>query len=127
VSPATYHPNGDWVLQQGRNVLMWLEEMGLEATHLIHDRDTKFTDALGALFKNSRGINAVQPPLRAPNAYAESWIASVKRECLDYSACFSLKHADYLVQAFVRFYNDHRPHQIMVIEPLTRRISLGCV
>lgn len=49
VSPATYHPDGDWVLQQSRNLLMWLGEMGLEATHLIHDRDTKFTAAFDEL------------------------------------------------------------------------------
>ena len=113
VSSSTYHPNESWVLQQGRNLLMWLEEIGLEATHLIHDRDTKFTDAVDGLFKNSAGIDAVHTPVRAPNsnAFAESWIASVKRECLDYFACFSLRHADHLVHTYVDFYNDHRPHQ----------------
>ncbi|MEM1109516.1 MAG: integrase core domain-containing protein [Planctomycetota bacterium] len=113
VSSSTYHPNEAWVLQQGRNLLMWLEETGLEATHLIHDRDTKFTDALDALFKNSAGIDKVQTPVRPPNAnaYAESWIATIKRECLDYFACFSFRHVDHVVQAFVGFYNDHRPHQ----------------
>lgn len=92
---------------------MWLEELGLEATHLIHDRDTKFTAALDALFKNSKGIDAAQTPVRAPNAnaFVESWIAGVKREYLDYFACFSLRHADYIVQSFTGFYNDHRPHQ----------------
>lgn len=113
VSPATYHPNGGWVLQQGRNLLMWLEEMGLEATHLIHDRDTKFTAGFDALFEDSADIDVVRTPVRAPNAnaYIESWIATINRECLDYFACFSLRHVDHVVQAFVEFYNDHRPHQ----------------
>ncbi|MBB6429119.1 integrase core domain-containing protein [Algisphaera agarilytica] len=85
----------------------------LRATHLIHDRDTKFTDTFGALFENSSGIDVVKSPVRAPNAnaYAESWISTIKRECLDYFACFSLKHSDFLVQTFGGFYNDHRPHQ----------------
>ena len=26
VSPGTYHPNEDWVLQQARNASMWLED-----------------------------------------------------------------------------------------------------
>ena len=105
VSPATYHPNGEWVLQQGRNVLMRLEETGLEATHLIHDRDTKFTTAFDELFDRSADIDVVKSPVRAPNAnaFAESWIATVKRECLDYFACFSLRHADHIVQPFTTF------------------------
>ncbi|MBB6429139.1 putative transposase [Algisphaera agarilytica] len=113
VSPATYHPNGEWVLQQGRNLLMLLEELGLEATHLIHDRDTKFTAGFDALFEHLAGIDVLRSPVKAPNAnsFAESWIATVKRECLDYFACFSLRHADHIVQAFVAFYSDHRPHQ----------------
>lgn len=113
VSPATYHPNNDWVVQQGRNLLMWLEEMGLGATHLIHDQDTKFTAAFDALLEDASGIRVVKSPVRAPNAnaYAESWIATIKREYLDYFACFGLRHADHIVQTFVVFYNDHRPHQ----------------
>ncbi len=51
VSPSTYHPTGEWVQQQARNVSMWLEDEGLELTHLIHDRDTKFTESFDQLFK----------------------------------------------------------------------------
>ncbi|MEM9916041.1 MAG: integrase core domain-containing protein [Planctomycetota bacterium] len=45
------------------------------------------------------------------NAYAESWIATVKRECLDHFAWFSLYHTDYLAQTFIGYYNRDRPHQ----------------
>lgn len=112
VSPSTYHPNEDWVLQQARNLLMWLEEMGLEATHLIHDRDTKFTRSFDQLL-DTASIRVVKSPVMAPNAnaFAESWIATVRRECLNHFACFSLRHADHIVQAFARYYNEHRPHQ----------------
>ena len=112
MSPSTYHPNGEWVLQQARNVLMWLEEQGLEATHLIHDRDTKFTAAFDQLL-SAAGVCVVKSPVMAPNAnaYAESWIAAVRRECLDHFACFSLGHVDHLVQTFVSYYNRDRPHQ----------------
>ncbi len=93
VSPATYHPNEAWVLQQARNLLMWLEESELDATHLIHDRDTKFTNLLGHLLK-SAGIQTIKSPVMAPNAnaFAESWIASLKRECLNHFMCFSFRH-----------------------------------
>lgn len=127
VSPATYHPNEAWVLQQARNLLMWLEEAGLEATHLIHDRDTKFTRSFDGLL-DSAGTRIVKSPVRAPNAnaFAESWIATVRRECLNHFACFSLRHVDHIVQAFVDYYNEHRPHQGAGNRTLNRQAdSLG--
>ena len=100
------------MLQQARNVLMWLEDQGLQASHLIHDRDTKFTAAFDRLL-DSAEVKIVKSPVMAPNAnaFAESWIASLKRECLNYFACFSLKHVDHVVQAFVYYYSELRPHQ----------------
>lgn len=63
------------------------------------------------LFKG--GVRRVRIPLLAPdaNAFAESWIGSFKRECLDHFACSSLGHLDHIAQAFVRFHNEYRPHQ----------------
>ncbi len=49
VSPATYHPNECWVKQQGRNVMMWLDEQQLGAEFILHDRDTKFSFAFDKL------------------------------------------------------------------------------
>ena len=114
VSPATYHPDAAWVQQQGRNVLMWLGDHGVEATHLIHDRDTKFTKAFDQLM-NTASIQIVKSPVQAPNAnaFAESWIATIRRECLNYFVCFSLCHLDHIVQIYEKFYNELRPHQRM--------------
>ncbi len=111
-SPATFHPTEDWVKQQARNLLMCLEDQGLEANHLIHDRDTKFTRGFDRLL-GATGIQIVKSPFMAPNAnaYAESWIASIRRECLDHFWCFGLGHLDQLVQTYMDYYNRHRPHQ----------------
>ena len=119
VSPATYHPNEAWARQQARNVLMWLEDQGLQATYLIRDRDTKFTASFDRLM-GTAGIDIVKSPVMAPNAnaFAEAWAASIKRECLDYFACFGLKHLNHLVQAYAGFYNTHRPHQGKGNQPL---------
>lgn len=38
----TFHPDETWVMQQARNVTLWLDDHGIEANYLIHDRDTKF-------------------------------------------------------------------------------------
>jgi putative transposase len=112
VSPSTYEPHEEWVKQQGRNLLMWLDENKLSATHLVHDRDTKFSLAFQRQMFDA-GIRRVRTPLLAPdaNAFAESWIGSLKRECLNHFACFGLRHLDHIVQAFAKFHNELRPHQ----------------
>ena len=112
LSPATYHPNDSWVLQQARNALMWLEDQQLEARFLIHDRDSKFSAAFRRLFVSAE-IRCLRTPPMAPdaNAFAEAWIGALKRECLNHFLCFSLGHLDHIGQEYVRFYNEHRPHQ----------------
>jgi putative transposase len=112
LSPPTYHPTDRWVQQQGRNVLMWLEDEQLEARFLIHDRDTKFTNGFRRLFQGP-GKRCLRTPLLAPdaNSFVESWIGGAKREALDHFLCFSLGHLDHIAQEFVRFHNAYRPHQ----------------
>ncbi len=112
LSPPTYHPDDRWVQQQGRNMMMWLEDQQLGARFLIHDRDTKFSAAFRRLFK-SDGIRCLRTPLLAPdaNAFAEAWIGGLRREALNHFLCFSPGHLDHITQSYVRFYNQHRPHQ----------------
>ena len=55
-SPATLHPNSDWMQQQSRNLRMWAEEQAIDLRFLIHDRDTKFTEAFDESFKREKEI-----------------------------------------------------------------------
>jgi putative transposase len=112
LSPPTYHPYEQWVQQQGRNLLMWLEDQQLEATFLIHDWDSKFSTAFRELFR-SAGVRPLRIPKLAPdaNSFCEAWIGTLKRETLDYFLCFILRHLDYIAQQFVAFHNNFCPHQ----------------
>jgi putative transposase len=112
LSPPTYHPNERWVQQQGRNLLMWLEDQHLEARFLIHDWDSKFSTAFRQLFRGA-GVRPLRIPKLAPdaNSFIESWVGGLKRETLDYFLCFSLSHLDHINRSYVRFYNTWRPHQ----------------
>lgn len=112
VSPSTLNPTDEWVQQQGRNVGMWAAEEGIDIRFLIHDHDTKFTDAFDSLFDRPNG-GVVKTPIAAPiaNCYAESWIGSLKRECLNHFFCFSLGLLDYIAQTYVDYHNKFRPHQ----------------
>lgn len=81
---ATTHPNGEWVAQQARNLMLELGERAARFRFLIRDRDTKYTAMFDEVF-SSEGIEVLRSPPQAPraNAYAERWVRTVRRECLD--------------------------------------------
>ena len=80
----TANPDGRWVAQQGRNLLMQLDDENARPRILIRDRDSKFTREFDEVFR-SEGIRVIKAPVRAPKAraHAERWVGSVRRECLD--------------------------------------------
>jgi putative transposase len=84
-SAPTYAPDSAWVTQQARNTLMWCAEQGITPDFLIRDADTKFSASFDAVWA-SEAARVIQIPHRAPdaNAFAESFIATIKRECLDF-------------------------------------------
>lgn len=51
------------------------------------------------------------------NSFIESWIGSLKRECLNLFFCFSLRQLDFIVQAYGDYYNQFRPHQSLGNRP----------
>jgi putative transposase len=122
--PATYYLDQQWMTQQARNAQMWMDEEGIDARFLLRDRDTKFAPAFDRLFTGT-GIRIVKAPVQAPdaNAFAESWIGSLKRECLDHFLCFSRRHLDYILGEYTRFHNRHRPHQGLGNRTLTAALG----
>jgi putative transposase len=111
-SSVTYHPNGEWVMQQNRNAAMWMEDEGIEARFLLRDRDQEFPDTIKE-FWLSEGIRALRSPDQAPeaNAFCECFIGTLKRECLNHFVCFSLNQLDYVNRTWVTYYNSLRPHR----------------
>jgi putative transposase len=112
MSPATFHPNEKWVLQQARNASMWMDDIGVNASHLIRDRDTKFAASFDGFWKCS-GTEIVKTPPRTPqaNGYAESYISTIKAQCLDHFVCLSIEHLEYINREWLSHYNFTRPHQ----------------
>src|SRR6266496_4628380 len=77
----TANPDGHWVAQQARNLVMELDDEGVRPRFLIRDRDSKFSREFDEVFR-SEGIRVIKAPVRAPKAraHAERWIGSARRE-----------------------------------------------
>src|SRR5262249_34857516 len=61
----TQHPTADWVAQLARSLASDLAEAGHQFTHLIRDRDAKFSAAFDVVFA-SIGIQIVLTAPQAP-------------------------------------------------------------
>jgi transposase InsO family protein len=112
------NPNGAWVAQQARNLLMTLAEQEQRPRFLIGDRDSKFTAAFHEVFR-SEGIRVIRAPIAAPRAkaHAEHWVGSVRRECLDRVLIVSRTHLEAVLREYVASYNTHRPHRSLEQQP----------
>jgi transposase InsO family protein len=51
----------------------------------LRRRDSKFSRAFDEVFR-SEGVEIIRTPFRAPkaNAFAERWVGTVRRDCLDW-------------------------------------------
>jgi putative transposase len=109
---CTSNPDGAWMVQQARNMLMDLDDRGQRPQLLVHDRDAKFSRACDDVFR-SQGIRVIRTPLKAPNANAhiERWIGTARRECLDRLLIFSRRQLEHVLRVYVRHYNEYRPHR----------------
>jgi transposase InsO family protein len=78
---VTAYPDGAWMVQQARNLLMDLGERAARFRFLVRDRAGQFTEAFDAVL-GSAGIEVVKIPPRSPraNAYAERWVRTVRVE-----------------------------------------------
>ena len=108
----TASPVGAWVVQQARNLTMVLAERARPIRFLVRDRDAKFTASFDEVFR-SEGIRIIRTPVRAPraNAFAERFVGTVRRECLDRMLIFTRRQLEAVLAEYIEHYNGHRPHR----------------
>ena len=108
------HPIGSWVVQQARNLTMVLEDRVHPVKFLIRDRDAKFTSSFDEVFR-AEGIRIIRTPIRAPraNAFAERFVGTVRRECLDRMLILGRRHLERVLAEYVVHYNERRPHRAL--------------
>ena len=109
---GTRHPTGQWAAQSARDFATDLADRAESFKFLVRDRDAKFTVVFDAVF-GSVGIEVIKTPVRAPraNAYAERWIGTLRRECLDRLLTVNERHLRLVLEQYVEHYNSHRPHR----------------
>ena len=127
IAGITTNPDGPWVTQQARNLVMQLDDEGVRPRFLIRDRDSKFTRDFDEVFR-SEGMRVIKAPMRAPKAraHAERWVGSLRRECLDRLLIVGRCQLERVLAVYVRHYNEHRPHRSLDQRPPLAQPPPGC-
>jgi transposase InsO family protein len=101
-----------WATQLALELAWNLEDLGHRFTHLIRDRDTKFTDAFDAV-SSAIGIDIVKSAPQAPrmNAYTERFARTVRAEYTDRMFITGLRHLRLVLDEYIEHYNSGRSHQ----------------
>ncbi len=122
---VTANPNGGWVTQQARNLLLVLGDRRRRVRFVLRDHDAKFSRSFDAVFC-SEGAEVLLTPVQAPNAnaYAERWIRTVRAECLDWLLIVGRGHLEQVLRVYVQHYNAHRPHRALQLQPPDPAVGL---
>ena len=107
---VTAHPDSAWVTQQARNLA--IEERLSGVRFLLRDRDAKFSGPLDDVLR-AEGLRVMRTPIRSPraNAFAERFVRTVRRECLDHVLIYGRRHLERVLQDYVAHYMAERPHR----------------
>ncbi len=105
---VTRAPTAAWVAQQLREATPF----GVGPKYLIRDNDNKYGTCFEEVAQHT-GIEVLSIPYRAPraNAICESFLGSVRRECLDHLLILSEQQLYRVVREYVAYFNRARPHQ----------------
>jgi putative transposase len=120
VSGMTANPDAAWVKRQAKNFAVCWADSPLAPSYLVMDMDSKFTAEFRDTLRQD-GIESVRVGPLKPNlnAFAERFVQTIERECLDHFVVFGLGHLQHLVSVFVQHYNRERPHQGVGNRPLS--------
>jgi transposase InsO family protein len=95
---------------------------------LIRDRDSKDSGSFDEVFR-TEGIRVIMTPIRArkANAFAERWVRTARRECLDRILVLGQLHLERVLQEFAAHYNAERPHRGLRLARPSPRTSSSSV
>ena len=99
---VTAHPTAAWVTQQARNLAIEMGDALSDRKFLIRDRDALFAGSFDLVF-GSEGLRVVKTPVRASraNAFAERWVGTLRRECLDWLLVVGRRHLEAVLREYM--------------------------
>jgi putative transposase len=112
IAGITPHPTAAFMQQCARQLTDHFDGFLLGKRYLLHDRDTKFTDAFDHLLRDS-GVEPVVLPRRSPNlnAYCERFIRSIKEEALHWFIILGEASLRHVLREYLAHYHTERNHQ----------------
>src|SRR3989442_16138 len=112
IAGITPHPTAAFMQQCARQLTDPCEGFLLGKRYLIHDRDTKFTQAFDGLLKAS-GVEPIVLPPRSPNlnAHCERFVRSIKEEALHRMVLLGEPALSYVIHQYLAHYHADRNHQ----------------
>ena len=115
---VTGHPTAEWIARQITEAFPWDEA----PRYLIRDRDGVFgatvTRRLRAMGIRDKPIAPASP---WQNAFAERWIGSIRRECVDHLIVFGERHLHSILRCYAHYYNEMRTHRSLNKDAPTSR------
>ena len=120
IAGFTKHPTQQWVTNKTKTISFLFDDGKKKL--LIRDRDKKYPKEFDELLRQYN-VKVRKIPYKSPNLnpYAEGWVGTIKRECLDHFVVFGERHFKYLVKEYVKYYNTVRPHSGLDNMPIDYR------
>ncbi len=126
IAGITPHPTAAFMQQCARQLTDPCEGFLVGKRYLIHDRDTKFTQAFDGLLKTS-GVEPIVLPPRSPNlnAHCERFVRSIKEEALHRMVLLGEPALSYVIHQYLAHYHAERNHQGIANQRIAPEPGLG--
>ena len=112
IAGITPHPTMAFMQQCARQLTDPVDGFLLGKRYLLHDRDTKYTQAFDALLKDS-GVEPIVLPPRSPNlnAHCERFVRSIREEVLHHMIIMGEESLRVVLTQYLAHYHAERNHQ----------------
>src|SRR5438034_6172055 len=126
IAGITPHPTAAFMQQCARQLTDPWDRFLLGKRYLMHDGDTKFTQAFDALLKDS-GVEPLVLPPRSPNlnAHCDRFVRSIKEEGLNRMVMLGERSLYYAIQQYLAHYHAERNHQGLDNQLIMREAGIG--
>jgi transposase InsO family protein len=126
IAGLTPHPTDVFMVQCARQLTDPFGGFLRDKRYVLHDRDTKFTQAFDRLLQAS-GVEPVVLPLWSPNlnAHCERFVRSIKEEALHQMMILGEDALRYVLRQYLTHYHAERNHQGLDNQLIAREGAVG--